>query len=120
MRLPTPIETEVNFRELERSWYTIVGCGGDLQNWVDGYTKELQDAGIGTPTKWVQFTGAMMNVEYELTGNNAYKDALAFLAFPTDGFDIAKLAIFKMTHGDHWFDEIVSRNNHKQRQEKGE
>jgi len=33
------------------SFYTISGCGGDLQEWVDGYNGWLDEAGIGTPVE---------------------------------------------------------------------
>ena len=92
------------------SYYTIVGCGGDLKEWTDGYEKMLREEGIGCPVKWVQFTGKDMNEFYKLKGNVAYDDDIQFLAFPLDGLDVGKLAMFKLTMQDRWFDDIVENN----------
>lgn len=91
----------------EGSYYTIIGCGGDLQEWKDGYQKLLDEQNIGTITKWIEFTGKDMNEELELTGHDKYSNDLQFLAFSLDGLNIGKLAIFKLQMGDRWFDDIV-------------
>lgn len=96
------------------SWYTITGVGGDETEWKDGYQKLLDEQGIGTIKEWVEFTGAEMNTRYGLTGDNAYPDDLHFLAFPLDGMDVPKLAIFKMRMQDRWFDDIVDNNTERQ------
>ena len=89
------------------SYYTIIGAGGDIQEWKDGYQKMLNEQGIGTITKWVEFTGKDINEELELEGVNKYPNDLHFLAFNLDGLNIGKLAMFKMQMGDRWFDDIV-------------
>ena len=94
----------------EGSYYTITGCGGDLNEWKAGYEKMLADEGIGKPIKWIDFTGKDMNEIYNLTDNNAYPEDLHFLAFPLDGLEVGKLAIFKLTMQDRWFDDIVDNN----------
>lgn len=98
----------------EESWYTIIGCGGDLKEWKDGYNKLLNERGIGTPKEWIYFTGKEMNEEYGLKGDNAYPDDLNFLAFSLEGLDIGKLAIFKLQAQDRWFDDIVDNNRSRQ------
>lgn len=101
----------INFEKMEQgSWYTITGCGGDLNEWKTGYQDLLNQQGIGTITEWAEFTGADMNVQYHLTGDNAYPDDLHFLAFSLDGLDVNKLAMFKLRMQDRWFDDIVSNN----------
>lgn len=101
----------VNFDELyDGSAYTIVGAGGDLKEWEDGYQDFLDQCGIGKISKWYRFTGKEMNDFYGLTGRNAYKDDLNFLAFSLDGLDASKLAIFKLQMHDRWFDDIVDNN----------
>jgi len=101
----------VNFETMEQgSWYTITGCGGDLSEWKNGYQELLDKQSIGTIQQWADFTGAEMNVHYHLTGDNAYPDDLHFLAFPLDGLDVGKLAMFKLRMEDRWFDDIVSNN----------
>lgn len=90
------------------SYYTIIGCGGDLQEWKNGYQDMLNKEEIGTITKWIEFTGKDMNEELDLKGNDRYSDDLHFLAFNLDGLDVGKLAMFKLRMGDRWFDDIVN------------
>ena len=92
------------------SYYTITGAGGDLQEWKDGYASMMREQGIGTITKWIDFTGKDMNDEFNLTGDNRYPDDLRFLAFPLTGLNVGKLAIFKLRMRDRWFDDIVDNN----------
>ena len=107
----------VDFEKLDAgSWYTISGVGGDEHEWKNGYQDMLTQAGIGTIKEWVEFSGAAMNSHYGLTDTNAYPDDLHFLAFPLDGLDVGKLAIFKLQMQDRWFDDIVANNAVRQRQ----
>ncbi|MBQ3476988.1 MAG: hypothetical protein IJH25_02310 [Clostridia bacterium] len=108
------------FDMLEKgSWYTITGCGGDMDEWKKGYQNLLTDEGIGTIQQWVEFTGADMNAHYGLTGTNAYPRNLHFLAFPLDGLDVGKLAMFKLRMQDRWFDDIVANNAVRERMAAG-
>lgn len=92
------------------SYYTIIGAGGDLQEWKNGYQELLNKENIGTIKEWITFTGSDMNTKYNLTGDNAYPNDLTFLAFPLDGLNIGKLAMFKLRMEDRWFDDIVDNN----------
>lgn len=94
-------------RAYEGSYYTITGCGGPLDEWKSGYAEMMAEAGIGKPTEWIEFTGAEMNYEFELSGDNAYPDDLHFLAFPLTGLNVGRLAAFKIQMHDRWFDDIV-------------
>lgn len=95
-------------------------AGGDEAEWKNGYQDMLTSEGIGTIREWVSFTGDEMNRQYGLTCSNAYPANLHFLAFPLDGLDINKLAIFKLLMQDRWFDDIVANNAVKQKHiEKG-
>lgn len=96
------------------SWYTITGCGGDLNDWKNGYEKLLHDAGIGAVMEWHHFTGKEMNDHYGLTGDNRYPDNLHFLAFSLDGLNVGKLAMVKLRMGDRWFDDIVDNNDRRE------
>jgi hypothetical protein len=96
------------------SYYTILGCAGDLNEWTAGYQELLEARGIGTPKEFVTFKGADMNEIYGLTGNNAYDEGLTFLMFPLDGLDVPKLAIFRLQAEDKWFDDIVDNNRRRQ------
>lgn len=97
----------------EGSYYTITGAGGDIQQWKDGYQKLLDENGIGTIKKWINFTGKEMNETYNLTGDNAYPSDLHFLAFPLDGLDVGKLSVIKLQMNDRWFDDIVDNNERR-------
>lgn len=100
----------------EGSYYTIIGCGGDLNEWAAKYCELLEECGIGTPKQFFAFEGADMNEVYGLTGENAYKDDLPCLMFPLDGLADIKLAIFKLGVGGRWFDDIVDNNSYYQNQ----
>ena len=96
------------FRELYTgSCYTITGAGGDLKDWINGYTDMLTEHGIGRPKNWITFSGRDVNIVYSLDGKNVFADDMVFLAFPLDGLDVGKLAMFKMREGDRWFNDII-------------
>ncbi|MCH5233735.1 MAG: hypothetical protein J1E16_00435 [Muribaculaceae bacterium] len=92
------------------SYYTITGCGGNLEEWVNGYIKELEKLEIGKPIQFMTFKGSDMNVYYNLHGNKAYQDDLTFLMFPLDNLHMGKLVVFKLRMGDRWFDDIIDNN----------
>ena len=97
------------------SYYTIVGCAGDLDEWIAGYRELLGDRGIGKPEKFITFNGKDMNEVYGLTGNNAYNDELTFLMFRLDGLVVPKLASFRLMAQDRWFDDIVDNNQRREK-----
>ncbi len=92
------------------SYYTIIGAGGNLKHWKEGYQKILTKQCIGTIKEWFTCTGKDMNETYELHDTNRYPDDLVFLMFPPDGLNIGKLAVFKLSMGDRWFDDIVDND----------
>ena len=95
----------------EGSYYTITGCGGNIDDWIVGYCNLLGREGIGSDICFIHFTGKDYNEAFHLTGNNRYPDDLNFLCFPLEGIrDIGKLAMFKITMGDRWFDDIVDND----------
>jgi len=109
------INNEILREAYSGSYYTIIGAGGDLNEWKKGYHDIISGQGIGTISKWITFKGQDMNGEFELTGDNRYPDDLTFLAFPLDGLKISKLAILKIQLGDSWFDDIVDNNLTRER-----
>lgn len=98
----------------DKSFYTIAGCGGDINEWVHGYERLLNEKGIGKPSEWVTFNGALVNQlasdngTYEIAANDKFDPSLTFLAFPFDGLNVGKLAIFKIEMSDRWLDDIIS------------
>lgn len=93
------------------NYYTIIGCGGDLNEWKEGYAQLLKKEGIGTIRHWIEFTGADMNSVYGLTGDNAYQPDLQFLAFRLEeDMNIPILSILKLALRDRWFNDIVDNN----------
>lgn len=87
------------------SYYTIIGCGGDLNEWKNGYQELLDKEGIGTIKEWHTFKGKDFNANFN---KKEFKQTVIFLSFPLDGLNIEKLAIFKLRMGDRWFDDIVN------------
>lgn len=95
------------------SYYTILGAGGSLDDWINGYEDLKEKAGIGKPTKWIQTTGGAINDYAKPTrSHDAFHYGLVVLMFPLDGLNTGKLAIFKMQMEDRWFDDIVDNIRH--------
>lgn len=98
----------------EGSYYTIVGVGGPLSEWLEGYEGLMAAAGIGKPQEWFQTTGGDVNLFATRAKNgpihpdDCFKNDLTILMFPLDGLDVGALAIFKMRMADRWFDDIVA------------
>lgn len=103
---------QVDFKAAKKNdYYTIVGAGGDLQEWVDGYKEMLAEQEIGEPKAFFTCKGSDVNAYYRLSKKNRLKDDLTLLFFPLDGLDISRLAIFKIKMGDHWFSDVVANLN---------
>lgn len=92
------------------SLYTIMGVGGDINEWVSGYNDMLAKEKIGTPKQWYTFKGKEVNSTFNLSGNNKFQNNLTFLAFTLDGLNVGKLAIFKLKNGDRWSDDIIANS----------
>lgn len=93
------------------SYYFIAGTGGDLQEWVDGYEKALEEEGIGKPTEWLQTSGALINEFANLSSiddnPSAFPGDLPCLMFPLDGLNMGRLPLFKLSWMDRWFDDVI-------------
>ena len=95
------------------SYYTIIGAGGSLNEWVEGYTNLLKEHGIGTPKCFFVCEGADVNAFAEkkrggeIYPSDKFQDDLVFLLFPLKDLDVPVLAMFKLAHEDRWFDDIV-------------
>jgi hypothetical protein len=95
------------------SYYTIIGCGGNLEEWKEAYTKFLHDSNIGelTENDWIEFSGKDLTEIFELTGDNAYNANLQCLAFSLKNItNITALSIMKVYQNDRWFDDIVDND----------
>lgn len=122
----TPTITKVNFENRDEilnklydgSAYTILGAGGDINEWIEGYTQLLNKEGIGVPAEFILLTGRDMNFMYDLFGDVAYNDNLSILVFPLEGLNVTKLAVFRLRMEDYWFDDIVDNNARRLQHEK--
>lgn len=101
-------------------YYTIEGCGGDINVWKTEYAKMLKDEGIGNieDSDWTEFNGNDMNAFYKLVGNVKYPNNFTFLAFPIINLNTGKLAMFKLSQGDRWFNDIVDNNKEQNKRQK--
>lgn len=104
----TPADLEAAYAG---SYYTILGAGGDLNEWIDGLGDMLAAEGIGRPEAWFTSTGKAINDFAEARGPvpalQHFQDDLTVLMFKLDGMHRGKLAMFKMMAGDRWFDDVV-------------
>ena len=95
------------------SYYTVLGCGGDINDWKNGYKKllaedEIMDLDIDSI---IVFSAGELNKEFNLTGTNAYPNDLTCMMFPLNNVQsIGKLAMFRLRMDDKWFDDIVANN----------
>ena len=95
------------------SYYTIVGAGDLLDEWVDGYEKLLEEKEIGKPVEWLTTTGEAVNafaashLGGQIQARDRFRPDLPFLLFPLTDLNTGRLAIFKMAMQDRWFDDIV-------------
>ena len=100
---------KVNLKVAYDKWYyTIVGVGGDPQEWMDGYEKLMAEEGIGTPSCWYYCKGSDINRKFSLKGENKFKSDWLFLFFPLDGLPLSRLAVYKIAMHDHWFTDIIN------------
>lgn len=94
-----------------RGWYyTILGAGGDLNEWKEGYQNMLNEQGIGTIEKWVEFTGEQVNRLFNMCGDDCFKPDLTILAFPLTGLNTGRLAMLKLALGDRWFTDVIDNS----------
>ena len=101
----------------EGSYYTIIGTGGDLDEWVAGYEESMGREKIGKPKAWYTAKGHEVNAFIGVhMGPHAFNPDVTFLLFPLDGLNVGKLALFKLAMQDRWFDDIVdnTRRHHEQ------
>lgn len=96
------------------SWFTILGAGGDINEWKKGIQDLLDENNIGKIQEWAVFTGKELNKELRLTGNNAYPDNLIILCFSIDGLNTDKLATFRVRFEGHWFDDVAENDAARQ------
>ena len=92
------------------SYYTIIGAGGDIEEWKNGYQELLDKEGIGKVSEWIQFSGKDVNDKYDLINDNKFSNKLTFLVFPLTGLDASKLAMFRLRMDDKWFDDLVDNS----------
>lgn len=107
----TEVKDADTLSELENaSAFTVIGAGGDLNEWCIGLNEIFAGEKIGQVTEFYSFKGKLMNETYRLTGYTAYNEDITFLSFKLDGLDVGRLAMFRLKFGAKWLDDIVSNN----------
>ena len=102
---------EQNIGQAYEDWYyTILGSGGDLNEWMTGYQELLDKEEIGKVKQWYKTSGKVLNNAWGLVGDNSFKDDLSILLFDYEGMNVGKLAIFKLKMGDRWFTDIIDNS----------
>lgn len=77
----------------------LLGTGGDLQEWIDGVSELLKEAGIASPE--FEVTEA-----HKVTTSGSRDDLL--LLFDWAAVDMGKLAIWRLSFGDcSWLSDYV-------------
>lgn len=105
----------------DRWFYTILGAGGDINEWIQGYQDLCDKEGIGTIKQWYRTTGKVLNDAYDLIGGHRFKANLNILMFDYEGMDVGKLAIFKLKMGDRWFTDVIDNSvRHSQEEQEDE
>lgn len=99
------------------SCFTFEGIDLSDKSEVNDFKKKLEVILRSTGFKEKEcigyiFTGKMMNETYSLTGDNAYKDDLTFLAIPNYYNPMMKIKL-----GARWMDDIVANNAIRQNAE---
>lgn len=89
------------------SAFTIEGLAEesipDLITWLEENTTFITDEPIVYITK-----GYVMNLAYNLVGDNAYDNDLTIIS--VIDIDLIKIAIKRFSVGARWFDDIVDNN----------
>lgn len=119
-------DTDIRFADVadlkaayEGSYYFIAGTGGDLQEWVSGYEGLMKEQEIGTPTQWFQTNGATVNgfaVQHHtslIVNDDCFPGDLVCMLFPLDGLNTGRLAMFRLTMQDRWFDDVIQNMRRK-------
>lgn len=94
------------------SFYTILGAGGEISEWVNGYNGLLAEEEIGEPTDWFRTTGESLNRFAEQGGNeiaprDQFPADLTVLMFSLEALNVGRLAMFKLRMEDRWFDDVI-------------
>lgn len=91
-------------------FYTILGAGGDLNEWFEGYQKLCDKNDIGQIPQWYVTTGKVLNDRWDLTGKERFKNNLTILMFSYEGMNVGKLAMLKLRMGDRWFTDVIDNS----------
>lgn len=95
----------LQLREQEAEGLVLLGCGGDLMEWVEGVSQLLQDENIALP-------GFDISRALKVTTSGGRIDLL--LLFDGKTVDWGRLAIWRIRYGDcSWLsDYVVNYQSH--------
>lgn len=112
--IPKPIIQIIDPKDLQQayegSWFTIVGAGGDLMDWVNGINAMLEEEGIGKPQQWYSTIGCHVNTfagSIPRPDRDYFPHDLSILLFSLDGLDMGKLAVWRLRTDGRWFDDVI-------------
>ncbi len=81
-----------------REGLVLLGCGGDLNEWVEGVTKILVDEGIA-------LTDTPFEEAISLTSTGGRTDLILMFG---ENVDVGKMAIWRLRFGDNsWLSDYV-------------
>lgn len=105
---------EMNFEQVkeqfkEQEGLVLLGCGGDLNEWIDGVTEVLNEEGI---TK-IKSAKKLWSKIYTMTTTGGRIDLLLLFNNPSN-LDIGKMAMWRLRFGDAswWSDYMVNYAKH--------
>ena len=111
------ISTEQEIKEVyNNSYSTILGAGGDLQEWVDGISKWMKENDFGEMSNIVTFKGKDVNDIYGFEGDNRFQDDLIILAWANNKIKLNRYCIPRLQMGIRWFNDIIDNTLIKQEQ----
>jgi hypothetical protein len=107
INVTTKEQLNILYNQSALTWEGLASDEGNLnavRNWLNEHGAILE----GKKPTFHIITGDFMNVQYGLSGNNAYPDDCTLVSV-TD-IDQMKIVIPRFEVGGRWFDDVVNNN----------
>lgn len=89
----------------KKDYYVILGAGGDIRDWTNGYQEMFDKEGIGRIKEWGTFSGREFNKAFGIT--DGLGDSLTLLVISLEGLDVGRLALFRLRMQDRWSTDLI-------------